>query len=348
MSSHRVTFLIAPQNIQHTTAARPKPGPGEALVELSAVGVCGSDVHWYQDGHIGATYLSEPLTLGHEPAGRVLEVGEGVDSRLVGGRVAIEPAIHCGKCKFCLEGHYNICPEVRFMGTPPTQGAFREMLTHPAHLLAPLPDSISDEVGALLEPLAIGVHAVDLLRMKIGSTVVIQGAGPVGLSVLLAARLYAPAKLIVVEPLPYRQELARKMGADLVISPEDPNALGAIRRATGGYGAQYVFEAAGKPASFEAMVNFAEPGAKVAVIGIDPTDAFGFNSSLGRRKGLTIFMVRRSRHTLDRAIEITVGKYWRPEPMISHCLGLDSLAPAMDLVAHHEDGAMKVLIDPRK
>lgn len=348
MSTYRRTTLTAPRSIQFYEDTRPAPGPGEALVALTAVGICGSDVHWYTEGRIGETLLKSPLTLGHEPAGKVVEIGPGVDRGLVGKRVAIEPAIHCGHCKFCLEGNYNICPDVKFLGTPPTQGAFRELIAHPASLLVELPDSISDDIGALLEPLAIGVHAVDLLKVRLGSTIVIQGAGPVGLCTLLAARLTAPTKLIVVEPLPYRRELARKMGADLVLDPADPNLIAEVKKATGGYGAKYVFEAVGTMETFGLMVELAEPGAKVGCIGIEPGDHFGYNNSVARRKGLTIFMIRRSRRTLEKAIEITHGGYWRPEPLITHHVGLGALAQSMELVAEYGDGVMKAMVDPRK
>lgn len=344
----RRTTLTAKRSIQLTEEARPVPGPGEALVELHAVGICGSDVHWFSEGRIGETMLQAPLTLGHEPAGVVVQIGAGVDSALLGKRVAVEPAIHCGVCKFCLAGDFNICPTVRFLGTPPTQGAFRELLVHPAHLLVELPDSIGDDLGALLEPLAIGVHAVDLVRPSLSSTVLVLGAGPVGLCTMMAARFSAPAKVIVVEPLACRREMARALGADLVFSPEDPNLVAEVKKATGGYGAKYVFEAVGTLESFGRMVELAEPGAKIACIGIEPHDHFGYNNSVARRKGLTVFMVRRSRRTLEKAIEITHGGYWRPEPLITHHVGLGDLARSMEMVEAYADGVVKAMVDPRK
>ncbi|MCL5271470.1 MAG: alcohol dehydrogenase catalytic domain-containing protein [bacterium] len=348
MKQTRTTFLTAPRTIELAAQEPLRPGPGEVVVELRAVGVCGSDVHWYVEGHIGDLAATEPLTLGHEPAGVVTAVGEGADPGLLGRRVAIEPAIHCGHCIFCREGNTNICPNILFMGNPPTQGAFREALVHPAHLVAPLPDTISDEVGALLEPLAIGLHTMDLLKPRLGATFVIAGAGPVGLSALLATRLLAPEKLIVVEPLGYRRELARSLGADLVFSPDDPDAADDIKRATGGWGARYVIEAVGTRDSFDRMIHYAEPGAKVAVIGIEANDDFGCNDSLARRKGLTFLMVRRSRHTLERAIRITAAGHWHPEAMITHRRGLAGLSSALDLLAEYDDGVVKAMIDPQR
>jgi L-iditol 2-dehydrogenase len=234
------------------------------------------------------------------------------------------------------------------MGNPPTHGAFRELLTHTAHLVFPLPDGFSDELGALLEPLAIAVHAMDLLKPPLGASFAIQGAGPIGLCALLAARLFAPSRVVMIEPLAYRRDLARSLGADACLAPEDPSLLNEVRRATGGFGADYVIEAVGELASFAQMADLARPGGKVAVIGIHPGDEFTMNSGVARRKGLTIYMVRRSRHTLERAIRITLGGYWRPEALITHRAGLSDLARELERVAHYRDGVLKAIIDPRK
>jgi len=344
----RATYLIEPRRLILREEEAPRPGPGEALIELHAVGICGSDTHWYTEGRIGVTTLDAPLTLGHEPMGVVVEVGEGVDRALVGRRVAIEPAIHCGQCRWCLEGDTNLCPEVQFLGTPPTQGAFRERIAHPARLIEPLPNAVGDETGALLEPLAIGLHAADLLKIRAASTVLVLGAGPVGLCAMLAARLASPGRLIVVEPLGYRRERASALGADLTFSPEDPDLLKHVRAATGGYGARYVIEAAGTPESIRLMAELAEPGARLAAIGIDPHDRFGFNHSTARRKGLTVYMIRRSRHTLARAIALTAAGRWRPESLVTHRGGLADVAPLMDKMTGYQDGILKAVIDPRK
>jgi L-iditol 2-dehydrogenase len=352
MSEYRTSFLTGPRAIEMTTAERPAPREGEVLVELTAVGVCGSDVHWYLEGGIGTSKLKGPLTLGHEPAGRVVEVGAGVDAGLKGRRVALEPAIHCGKCKFCLRGDINLCPEVRFMGTVPTHGAYRELMTHPASLVAPLPDSVDDAMGALLEPLAIAVHVSDLLKPKLGANVVIQGAGPIGLSCLMAMKLHGPRRIVVVEPLEYRRQLALEMGADVALSPDDPDAVREVERATAehgkGYGAEYVIEAVGLPKSFDQMVRFAEPGGKIALVGIDPHDRLGFNHSVARRKGVTVIMVRRSRNTLHRALELTVRGLWRPQPLVTHHRGLGDLPPTMEMVAGYADGVIKAMIRPQQ
>ncbi len=340
------SFLTAARTLEWRQLERPKPGPGEALVELKAVGVCGSDMHWYKDGFLGRMKLEKPMTLGHEPAGVVREVGEGVDKALVGKRVAIEPAMHCGVCPYCLEGDTHICPHVKFLGTTTAEGAFRELIVHPVAQLVPLPDNVSDEVGALLEPLAIGVHAVDLMHARIGETWLILGAGPIGLCSLLAARLTAPARVIIVEPLEYRRALAMELGADAAFHPEDPDLPAAAKRLTDGYGPRIVLEAAGEPESFRQMVELAAPGARVGVIGIDAHDRFGFAHSVGRNKELRITMVRRSRHTLDRALELTARGQWQPEALVTHRRKFAALGETMDLVADYRDGVIKAVVGP--
>jgi L-iditol 2-dehydrogenase len=338
---------MAPRVIQCVDEACPQPAPGEVLIELSAVGVCGSDVHWYLEGRIGETVLDGPLVLGHEPVGRVVALGGGSDPQLLGRRVAIEPTIPCGKCPFCLRGDSNICPQVRFLGTPPTDGAFRRFMTHPARLVVPLPDCVSDASGVLLEPLAIGIHAVDLLRPRIGAHCVIQGAGAIGLSAMLAMGQAGAGRVIVVEPLAYRREMALGLGADVALGPDDPDLVNEVRRLTGGYGADVVIEAVGVPDSFARMADFAQPGAKVAVIGIDPRDRFALPHGVARRKGLTFYMVRRSRNTLERAIALTVARCWDLSPMATHRRGLAELANTMDMVAERADGVLKAIVDPR-
>lgn len=348
MSTIRISRLTGPRNIELTTLERPTPAAGEVLLDITAVGVCGSDVHFYRDARIGESRLTEPLIQGHEAAGRIAEVGEGVDASRVGQRVAIEPAMHCGVCPFCLKGNINLCPDVRFLGHPPVDGAYREMMTHPAELVFPLPDSINDDVGVLLEPLSIAVHIVDLLKIRLGLDIVIDGAGPVGLCCLMAARLFAPRRIVVVEPLEYRRQMATTLGADAVFSPEDPGVADEIRKMMGGYGADIVIEACGLRPCFDQMIDYARPGGKVAVVGSEPHDDFGFRHSVARRKGLSILMVRRARGTMERALDIVEGGYLKPEPMITHHCGLDGLSKTMDLVDVYADGVVKAIVNPGK
>ena len=170
----------------------PKPGPGEALVRTDAVGVCRSDIHYFEAGRIGDAAVKFPFTLGHETAGTVVALGDGVVSPAVGTRVAIEPGINCGVCEWCLRGDPNLCSDLRFHGSPPVEGTLRQYFAHPARLCIPLDSDLSIEDGVLLEPLAIGVHAVRLAKIEPGMTVAVLGCGPVGLSILAVAHPPTP------------------------------------------------------------------------------------------------------------------------------------------------------------
>ncbi len=224
------------------------PGPGEVLLAVEAVGICGSDVHYYTDGRIGDTLLTHPLILGHEPAGRVLEVGPNVDHLVPGDTVAIDPAVPCGWCEWCASGHPNLCPNVRFFGSPPTDGAFREQLLHPAECCFRLPEDLTAIDGALCETLGIGLHAVDLAHLHPGLSVVVIGCGPVGLMTLQVARCAGATPLIAVDLLPERLAVATSLGANLTIDASGEETVAEVMRLTDGRGADSVLEAVGMEA----------------------------------------------------------------------------------------------------
>lgn len=192
--------------------AMPTPGVFEVLVEIRAVGVCGSDVHWYRDGHIGSTWVTEPLVLGHEASGVILAVGGGVSPDRVGARVAIEPGVPCGRCAECREGRYNLCPDVRFFATPPIDGAFASHVVIASDFAHDVPDALDDDEAALIEPLAVALWAVRKAAVGIGDRILISGAGPVGLLALQVARV-AGAEVTVSDVSAHRLSVARELGA---------------------------------------------------------------------------------------------------------------------------------------
>ena len=275
----------------------PEPGPGECLVRVTAAGICGSDVHWFSSAGIGDARLDKPLILGHEFAG-VIESGE-----LAGTRVAVEPAIPCQKCEYCLEGNPNLCSALRFAGHGSEDGAFRQYLSWPARCLFPIPASITDAEGAMLEPLGVAIHSVDLGRIRPGMTVGVFGCGPIGLLILQVARLAGATTLIATDPLPHRLEAARAFGAKVFLA-EDGAESGPVWKATGQRGADVVFEAAGQNQAVETALAAAKPGGRVILVGIPEDDRTSFSASTARRKGLSILVVRRMKHTYPRAIQL--------------------------------------------
>lgn len=278
----------------------PDPGPGEALIRVGAVGLCGSDRHWVVDGGIGDAVLDAPLVLGHEFAG-VVQTGS-----LRGRRVAVDPAVACGACEPCSTGAENLCLRMVFAGHGRTDGALREFLAWPVSSLYPLSDAVDDLVGAMVEPLAVAIHGVDLGRLAAGATVGVIGCGPIGLLVVALARSAGAGLIVATDPSPTRLDAAAAFGAASVIEAHGAADDGdAILAATGGRGLDVVFEVAGEAAAVECAVAAARPGARVVLLGIPPDDRTAFNASVARRKGLTLMLVRRStRHTFERAVRL--------------------------------------------
>ncbi len=342
--------IHAPRDLRMAERETPKPGPGDVLLKVTAVGVCGSDVHYYTKGHIGDAHIRPGFVLGHEFAGEIAALGEGVSVRQFtpGDRVAVEPAISCGACHHCERGAPNLCLNLRFAGQPPdSEGALQEYLPWPARFCFKLPDALSDAEGALLEPFGVGLYAVELVRVQVADTVVIVGCGPIGLSTLMCARLAGAARVIVLDKLAYRLSVARELGADdtlLVTSANDH--VDTVLEWTGGHGAEVVFEAAGDTAAMHDAAEMAARGGRVGIIGIPPEEEMYFNTHHARRKELNIQMVRRMKHTYPRAIALAEQGRIDLSPMVTHTFALEDSAEAFDLVADYAGGVIKAVIEP--
>jgi len=273
-----------------------EPPPGWSLIRVTSVGICGSDVHWFVDGGIGENRIEHPVVPGHEFAAVAMT------GRYAGRRVAVDPAIPCRECETCLTGAHNLCPTVRFAGHGSVDGALREYLPWPDRLLHPLPDALSDDAGALLEPLGVAIHAVRVSHLRPGADVLVVGAGPIGRLVVQVARHHAAERVFAVEPLAHLRVSALDAGADAVWSPAD--ATDAVRDATAGRGVDVVIEAAGTDDAIGIAVAASRPGARVALAGIPSGDSSSFPAAEARRKGLTFAMVRRMLDTYPRAIAL--------------------------------------------
>jgi L-iditol 2-dehydrogenase len=286
----KVARLYGVGDVRVVEEAAPLVPAGHSLVRTTAVGLCGSDLHWFAEGGIGDAVLRRPLVLGHEFAG-VVEHGP-----LRGRRVAVDPAIPCQRCDRCVEGNPNLCPTIRFAGHGDTDGGLRELLAWPDELLHPLPDEVSDAGGALLEPLGVAIHCFDLGKVRAGASVAVIGCGPIGLMVLALARAAGARPVIAVEPLEHRRTAAPAMGATVALSPAEA--------ADARPDADVVFEVAGTNEAVELTLLAARPGARVVLAGIPDDDRTTFSASLARRKGLTLKLVRRMKHTYPRAIAL--------------------------------------------
>src|SRR5437763_13943061 len=227
---NQAAVLYAPHDIRIEERPVPKPGPREVLIEIKAVGVCGSDVHYYEYGRIGTYVVRQPLILGHESAGVIVGGGAGVDRSRIGERVAIEPGIPDGICDQCRAGRYNLCPNVRFFGTPPIDGAFANYVTVPAQFAYTLPDNLSNEEGAMIEPLSVGLWACRKARLRGGDHVLLTGAGPVGMLAMKVAYALGVGAVTSTDVPPQRLERARQLGATHTINvAEQPLAQAGVQ-----------------------------------------------------------------------------------------------------------------------
>lgn len=358
----RVARLHGVGDIQIEDEPVPEPGPAESLVRVTAVGICGSDLHWWDEGGIGDARLSRPLVLGHEGAG-VIEAGP-----RRGERVAIDPAIPCGVCRPCRSGYRNLCLRMRFAGHGGTDGMMREFMTWPAELLYPLPGELADADGAVLEPLGVALHSYDLGHLPLGGTSAVIGCGPIGLLLIQVLRAAGAESVVAADPLPHRREAAVKAGADRVADPEpllrpapagtpdtsqsqpgtastvvsEPPAL----RELVGDGVDVAFEAAGTNDAVRLAMDATRPGGRVVLAGIPGDDLTTFPASAARRKGLTIAMVRRMNEAYPRAISMVASGRIDLGPVVSHRVPLAEVSSAFGAAARRT--GLKVIVEPAR
>lgn len=311
----------------------PVAGDGEKLVRVKSVGVCGSDLHWFVEGGIGDAKLTHPLVLGHEFAG-VTEDGQ---------RVAIDPAIPCGNCEFCQRGHPNLCSNLVFAGHGHTDGSLREYMLWNNKSLFPIPDSLSFDDGAMLEPLGVAIHTVDLGKVKPGMSVGVFGCGPIGLLIIQMAKLAGASNIIATDKLAHRVEAAKALGASHAFLVEAGIEWGEIRAATSGRGVDVAFDAAGTPDAVDDTFAAVSVGGKVILAGIPDEDKTSFTASVARRKGLTIKLVRRMKHTYPRAIELVSKGLVDVRSLVTHRFPLEQAREAFR-VAQQREG-LKIIIE---
>ena len=331
----RAARLHGRRDVRLHDEERPRPGPGEVAVKVEAIGLCGSDLHWFEEGGIGTNRISRPIVPGHEMAGRT------EDGRLV----AIEPAIPCEHCSLCLEGQPNLCPTIRFSGQGVDDGSMREWMAWPERCLFPLPDGLTATDGAMLEPLGVAIHTVDLAHVRPGTSVGVFGSGPIGLFCLQVAKAAGAARLVAtdLESREHRLAAARAVGAEAFAATDGREAK-AILRAVGGHGLDVAIEAAGTQAAVDAAFEAVRPGGRVVLAGIPSDERTSFKASTARRKGVTIALVRRMKHTYPRAIALAVAGRVDLRSVVTHRFPLAEAARAFDVAARRE--GLKVVVEP--
>ncbi|MCS6826558.1 MAG: alcohol dehydrogenase catalytic domain-containing protein [Caldilinea sp.] len=345
--------LHGPRDLRVERVPKPaRPGPGQALLRVTAVGVCGSDLHTYQDARIGDTVVEAPLILGHEFAAVVEAVGpESYDGNFQslrpGTRVAVDPAQPCGRCEMCEQGHPNLCHRLHFCGTYPDPGSLSEYMLMPAHSCFPIPDAMDDASAALLEPLGIAIHAVDLAKVRVADSAVVLGAGPIGLYILQVARLAGADPVYVVDQFPWRLALAARYGG-VPINFREIDPVAAIKQATAGRGVDIAIEAAWADHSIQWAAEMARLGGRLVLVGIPGPDKLEMKHSTARRKGLTIRLSRRMKHVYPRAVKLWASGAVDLTGVVSHRFPLERTPEAYALNEQYADNVVKIIIDVTK
>jgi L-iditol 2-dehydrogenase len=314
--------LHAVRDVRVAREAAATPGPGEVNVSVAAVGLCGSDLHWYEEGAIGDAVLGHPLVLGHEFSGRLDD----------GTLVAADPCIPCGTCPPCVAGREHICIDSRFAGHGSTDGALRSSMPWPLRLLRPLPPSCSEDEGALMEPLGVALHAVDLGGVRPGERAAVIGCGPIGLLIVQVLRAAGAGPIRAADPLPHRLAAAVRLGA------EDA----AVET---GAEVEVVFEAAGTDEALATALDLVRPGGRVVLVGIPAGDRTSFAASRARRKEVVLLACRRMRgQDLDRAIALAASGAVDLAGLVTHRHPLAEAPAAFAMLASR--AGIKVIVRP--
>jgi len=326
----------------------PKPTlarPGDVLLRIDSVGVCGSDVHYYVNGRIANQVVEYPATLGHECGGTVMEIGSAVRRLSVGDRVAVDPALACGKCDQCAKGRVNTCRNLRFMGCPEqAPGAVAEFSVMPADNCYPIPGSISLDEAALVEPLSVGLQAVRLGQVYPGMKMAILGAGPIGLSVLLCAKAAAPCSVHMTDLLDQRLDMARRMGADWTGNADRQDVEAAVAKSEPD-GLDLVLECSGNPACINQGLRMLGPGGTLVIVGIPPSGDVEFDVHRMRKLELTVKNVRRQLDCIEPVIRLLSTGQIDARPLVTHRFGLAEIREAFELVADYRDGVIKAVLE---
>ncbi|MGH9106457.1 MAG: NAD(P)-dependent alcohol dehydrogenase [Acidimicrobiales bacterium] len=308
----------------------PVPGPGEVLVEVRSVGICGSDVHYYEHGRIGHFVVEAPLVLGHESSGVVAGLGPGAGKRRLGERVALEPGVPCGGCRECRTGRYNLCRDVSFFATPPVDGALARYVTIHEDFAFPLPPSVSDDAGALLEPLSVALWACEKARVGVGARVGVAGAGPIGAVVTLVSRAAGAAEVVLSDPVAARRQRALALGATAAVAP----GPGGLAEAAGG--ADVFFDCSGHPDAVADGIHALRPGGTAVLVGMCPEPTIAMPLAEIQAHEIWVTGTFRYANTYPRAIALAA----------SGAVDLDALVDAHFSLAQSEQALKAARADP--
>ncbi len=320
-------------------------GPLDVKIRMTVLGICGSDIHYYTNGRIGSQIVEYPFAVGHEGAGVVVETGSAVKKVKPGDRIAIEPAMPCRKCDQCLAGRYHTCRNLKYLGCPgQAEGCLTEYIVMPEESCFPLHEHLSADHGSISEPLSIGVYSVKKAGSVKNLSIGILGFGPIGMSVMLAAKVEGPASILITDKINERLSLAKEEGANAFLNPLNTDIIDFIKKNIP-YGLDVVFECCGQQEALDQAVEILKPGGKIIVVGIPEFEHWSLSADNARRKEVMLQYIRRQVDCVETSLDLMESGRIIIDRMITHRYPFSRTKEAFDLVAGYRDGVMKAMID---
>ena len=334
-------FIYGARDLRIGKLPVPVAGEDTIVVNVESVGICGSDLHYYKDGGIGSAVINDPFVPGHEFSARLSHDIESLNLAR-GQLVAVDPALPCHSCKWCFKGHHNLCPEVRFLGAPPYNGALTQQIRVAMQSIIPLPDTMSRDQGAMLEPLGVCIHAIDLAKPALLESVAVLGCGPIGLGIIQLLKLSGCTNIHAIDPQKHRRELASTLGATAVGDRTD-----SVVSNSQGLGAELVIEATNSPDGFCDAIACSQIGGRIVLVGIPDGNVYSpISAAEARRRGLGVKFSRRMGNVYPRAIELVSNKQVDVDAMVSDHFSLDDTASAFAMQADEAEGFIKAIVYP--
>lgn len=340
----KVCVLTGKQKLEWVEREIPQPGKGQLQIKLEYVGICGSDLHFYQEGQLANWTLDGPLALGHEPGGVVTAIGEDVEGFAVGDKVSIEPAVPCGHCKECKEGHYNLCQNIKMLAIPGERdGVNAEYCVHDARMCYKLPEHMTTLEGAMIEPLAVGMHGTELSNAKVGETAIVLGCGCIGLCTIMSLKARGISEIYAVDVMDKRLEKALEVGAVRVFNSKRESIEEFAKTLPGG-GADHVYECAGNRATTLMTCRLIRRAGKVTLVGVSPEPVLELDlATLNAMEG-QIFSVYRYRNLWPKAIAAVSSGLIPVKDIVSHEFDFSECGHAIEYSLNHKDEVIKAVI----
>ncbi len=342
----RAAILNKPLDIEVKEIAIPVPKEDEVLIKVHCIGICGSDVHYYEHGRIGRYVVDKPIILGHELAGTVVEAGSKVTNVKPGDRVAVEPGVTCGRCDYCKAGRYNLCPDVVFMATPPVDGAWAEYAVIRSDFAFKIPETMSFEQGALIEPFSVGIHAMNRGEVKPSDQMLVTGLGPIGLLAIQAAKMYGVTEIYASDVVEYRRQLALDMGATVVFDPSKQDISAELAGKTDGHGADVLIETSGNARAVSAAITSVRRGGRVVLVGMPAQDEIPVNINHLIDAELNVYGLFRYVNTYQAAVQALSTPGLDVEKIITHSFSLEQIKEAVEMARTQKDTSIKIMIYP--